>query len=100
MVVPVTNKNGGPRARDAGEPLPTMTTAKGGEFALVVPVTHAGGEDRAADTAAPLPTVTGAHRGELAFVPAQFGERDGQAPRVHELATGKSVGSEERGSVR
>ncbi|MDJ1632272.1 DNA cytosine methyltransferase [Rhizobium rhizogenes] len=35
MVVPVTNGSGGAKARDVNrEPLPTMTTAKGGEFAL------------------------------------------------------------------
>jgi len=83
IVVPVTNKNGGPGARDASEPLPTMTTAKGGEFALVIPITHAGGHDRAQDPGTePLPTVTGANRGELAFITAQFGECDGQAPRI------------------
>ncbi|MCK7611982.1 DNA cytosine methyltransferase [Roseibium sediminicola] len=36
MAVPVTNSNGGAQARDVRTaPLPTMTTAKGGEFALV-----------------------------------------------------------------
>lgn len=85
MVVPVTNGNGGPRARSTEEPVPTMTTAKGGEFAVVMPVTHADRSDRVRDTSDPLPTVTGANRGELAFVTAQFGERDGQAPRIHDL---------------
>jgi len=51
-----------------------------------MPVTHAGGIDRARDPGAePLPTVTGANRGELAFIAAQFGEREGQAPRVHDV---------------
>lgn len=66
------------------EPLDTITTQD--RFGVVVPVTHAGGEDRAInpdDT--PLPTVTGANRGELAFIAAQFGEREGQAPRVHDI---------------
>jgi len=85
MVVPVTNKNGGATARSTDMPVPTMTTAKGGEFAVVMPVTHEGGLNRVQDTSAPLPTVTGANRGELAFVTAQFGERDGQAPRIHDL---------------
>lgn len=68
LVVPVTNSNGGPVARDIEtDPVPTMTTAKGGEFAVVLPVTHAGGLDRAQDASThPLPTVTGANRGELA----------------------------------
>lgn len=73
---------GAPRSTDD----PTMTTAKGGEFALVVPVTHEGGLDRALDPSAdPLPTVTGANRGELGFIVAQHGERPGQAPRVHDI---------------
>jgi DNA (cytosine-5)-methyltransferase 1 len=84
VVVPVTNGGGGPNARDIDEPVPTMTTAKGGEFALVLPVTHAGGHDRVLSAHGdPLPTITGANRGELAFIAAQFGEREGQAPRVH-----------------
>ena len=85
MVVPVTNKNGGAVARSTEEPVPTMTTAKGGEFAVVMPVTHEGGFNRVRDASEPLPTVTGANRGELAFVTAQFGEREGQAPRVHDI---------------
>ncbi|MGY3607628.1 MULTISPECIES: DNA cytosine methyltransferase [unclassified Bradyrhizobium] len=84
MVVPVTHTQGGNSARDIAEPLPTLTTAKGGEFAMVVPVTHDGGIDRSLDPSTePLPTVTGANRGELAFITAQFGEREGQSPRVH-----------------
>jgi hypothetical protein len=34
-VVPVTQSGGGAAARDVSEPVPTMTTAKGGEFAIV-----------------------------------------------------------------
>jgi DNA (cytosine-5)-methyltransferase 1 len=84
MVVPVTHSKGSNAARTVDAPVPTMTTAKGGEFAIVIPVTHAGGHDRVLDANAdPLPTVTGANRGELAFITAQFGEREGQAPRVH-----------------
>lgn len=38
MVVPVTQSNGGAQARDIDtDPVPTMTTAKGGEFAMVEP---------------------------------------------------------------
>lgn len=84
MVVPVTHSRGGNAARDAEQPIPTCTTAKGGDFAVVMPVTHAGGNDRVLDANRdPIPTVTGANRGELAFIAAQFGEREGQAPRVH-----------------
>lgn len=84
MVVPVTNGNGGPSPRDVGEPLPTLTTAKVGEFAFVAPVTHHGG-DRTQSTDDPLPTITCAHRGELAFIAAQFGEAAGQSPRIHDI---------------
>lgn len=86
MVVPVTHNQGGNQARDISEPVPTMTTAKGGEFGLVIPVTHEGGLDRVLNPGEdPLPTVTGANRGELAFISAQFSERDGQQPRVHDV---------------
>jgi DNA (cytosine-5)-methyltransferase 1 len=69
MVVPVTQSNGGAAARDVADPVPTMTTAKGGEFAVVMPLTHHDGSDRARDAAVdPIPTVTTANRGELAVV--------------------------------
>jgi len=86
LVVPVTNGSGGPEPRSTDEQIPTMTTAKGGEFALVMPVTHQGGANRARDVdGEPLPTVTGANRGDLAFITAQHGERPGQAPRTHSV---------------
>lgn len=85
MVVPVTHSQGGNAARDIGDPLPTLTTAKGAEFAMVMPVTHADKSDRTRDAGEPLPTVTGANRGELAFITAQHGERPGQAPRVNDI---------------
>jgi DNA (cytosine-5)-methyltransferase 1 len=86
MVVPVTHTQGSNAARDLSDPLPTITTAKGGEFAMVMPVTHGGSIERARNPSAdPLPTVTGANRGELAFIAAQFGEREGQSPRVHDI---------------
>ncbi|RWO20682.1 DNA cytosine methyltransferase [Mesorhizobium sp.] len=86
IVVPVTNKNGGAGARNIdADPIATMTTAKGGEFAIVMPVTHHGTINRSREVDEPLPTVTGANRGELAFITAQHGERQGQAPRVHDL---------------
>ncbi|NTD85431.1 DNA cytosine methyltransferase [Agrobacterium tumefaciens] len=72
MVVPVTQSNGGATARDVKtDPLPTMTTAKGGEFAVVLPVTHAGGLERVFNPDMDgLPTITGANRGELAIAEA------------------------------
>lgn len=87
MVVPVTQTGGGATARNVADPIPTMTTAKGGEFAIVMPVTHHELSDRARDVAIdPVPTVTSANRGELAFITAQQGERQGQPPRVHDIA--------------
>ncbi|RWB85938.1 MAG: DNA cytosine methyltransferase [Mesorhizobium sp.] len=65
------------------DPLPTVTAK--GRFGMVVPITHADGSNRARDLDDPLPTLTTANRGELAFIAAQFGERDGQAPRVHDI---------------
>ncbi len=58
----------GDAANSADEPVRTITTANGGEFALVaptiVPATHQGAV-RVNDAQCPLPTVTGANRGEL-----------------------------------
>jgi len=86
VVVPVTNGSGGPGARSTEEPIATPTTAKRGEFAIAMPVTHDDASDRASDVGAePLPGISGASRGDLAFIAAQFGERPGQAPRVHGL---------------
>ncbi len=87
MVVPVTHTTRTNGARDVDSPLPTLTTAKGGELAMVMPLTHHGASDRARNPESePLPTVTGANRGELAFITAAFGEREGQDPRVHDIA--------------
>lgn len=71
FIVPVTHTQGGNTSRDAGDPLATVTTAKGGELAVVAPVisplTH---HDAARANAAsdPLRTVTGANRGEQALI--------------------------------
>lgn len=71
-------------AGSGDEPLPTVTTKD--RFGLVVPVTHTQSSAGARAVDDPIPTVTTAKGGELAFVVAQFGEREGQAPRVHDLA--------------
>lgn len=87
VVVPVTQSKRGNIARSTEEPIPTATTARGGEFAIVMPVTHHDGSNRTRDVRVdPIPTPTGANRGELAFIAAQFGERPGQAPRTHSIA--------------
>lgn len=72
FIVPITQRVwGGDRAHDSAEPLKTVTTSRGGEFALgqpfLAPVTHPG-DARVHDADDPLRTVTGANRGEQAVV--------------------------------
>lgn len=69
--------------RSTEDPLATVTTRD--RFALVTPVTHDDASNRSRSVDEPLPTVTGAPRGELAFIVGAFGEREGQAPRVHSI---------------
>lgn len=85
LISPYYGSGSGETCSTAEEPLPTVTTK--GRFGMVMPITHGADEsNRARDVEAdPLPTVTGANRGELAFIAAQFGERPGQAPRVHDI---------------
>jgi DNA (cytosine-5)-methyltransferase 1 len=76
-IVPVTQTGWNPdRTIVADKPLPTITTAKGGEMALactgIVPLTHQGADGRVYDPAAPIPTITGAHRGEMALSAASL----------------------------
>lgn len=96
FIVPVCNSGWGNKARDGDDPFPTVTTAKGGEFAVVspslLPVTHHGSGQRVYDPLDPLNSVTGAHRGEIAVTMATMihrgnGERAGQAPRVYDVET-------------
>jgi DNA (cytosine-5)-methyltransferase 1 len=84
LVAPYYGSGSGETCQSADEPLPTVTGKA--RFGMVVPVTHADGSQRARDVdESPLPTLTTANRGELAFITAQFGEREGQAPRVHDI---------------
>lgn len=84
MIAPYYGSGSGETCASAEEPLPTVTSK--GRFGMVVPITHACGGNRARDVDAdPIPTVTTANRGELAFIAAQFGEREGQEPRVHDI---------------
>ncbi|MEL7706461.1 DNA cytosine methyltransferase [Citromicrobium bathyomarinum] len=96
FIVPVTNTGWNPnRLIDADKPLPTVTTAKGGEMAVVVPhVTKFRGGAIGSDAGEPMPTVTangnpkrpaGAQPLALAsatMVQVGYGEREGQAPRA------------------
>lgn len=66
------------------DPLPTATAKA--RFGMVVPVTNSNGGAVARDVDVdPVPTMTTAKGGEFAFIAAQFGEREGQAPRVHDI---------------
>lgn len=85
LISPYYGSGSGETLRCADEPLPTATAKA--RFGMVVPITHSDISNRARDVEVdPLSTVTTAKRGELAFIAAQFGEREGQAPRVHDLA--------------
>lgn len=85
LIAPYYGSGSGTTCQSADKPLPALTgTAR---FGMVVPITHSDGSHRARDVDRdPLPTLTTAKRGELAFITAQFGERPGQAPRVHHIA--------------
>jgi DNA (cytosine-5)-methyltransferase 1 len=84
LISPYYGSGSGETCQSAEEPLPTVTSK--GRFGMVMPITHADGTNRARDVDAdPLPTITTAHRGEFAFIAAQFGEREGQAPRIHDI---------------
>ncbi|GEC52242.1 DNA (cytosine-5)-methyltransferase 1 [Bradyrhizobium japonicum] len=85
LISPYYGSGSGETCRSADDPLP-VATAKA-RFGMVMPVTHSDVSNRARDVETdPLATLTTAKRGELAFITAQFGERAGQAPRVHDLA--------------
>jgi len=86
----ITMEHGG-GVRSAAKPLPTVTTAKGGAMAVAQPflIPQQSGEDRVRSVDKPLQTVTTESRGiALAqpFLIAQFGEREGQTPRTHDIA--------------
>lgn len=84
MIAPYYGSGSGATCSSVEHPVPTVTTKA--RFGLIMPITHAGTGNRARDIdTEPLPTVTGAHRGELGFIAASFGEREGQAPRVHSV---------------
>ncbi|MER9961666.1 DNA cytosine methyltransferase [Mesorhizobium sp. M0045] len=84
LISPYYGSGSGETCSTSEEPLPTLTAKA--RFGMVVPITHSDGSNRARDVDNdPLATVTGANRGEFAFIAAQFGEREGQAPRVHEI---------------
>jgi DNA (cytosine-5)-methyltransferase 1 len=75
------------RVYDVGQPLPTVDTQN--RYALTIPyiVKNRGtGKSVSMDDPAPTVTAGGNHLGvAIPFLAAHFGERDGQAPRVHDL---------------
>ncbi len=84
LIMPYYGSGSGETCNTAEQPLPSPTTKA--RFGIVMPVTHSDSSNRARDVDVdPLPTLTTAQRGELAFIAAQFGERVGQTPRVHDL---------------
>lgn len=85
LIAPYYGCGSGTTCVSSDDPLPTVTSVA--RFAMVIPITHSDGSSRARDIDVdPLPTLTTANRGELAFITAQFGEREGQQPRVHDIA--------------
>ena len=87
FIVPVTHTTAGNRAHDSAEPLRTVTTARGGELALVAPslapLTHQGA-DRGHSVEEPMRTITAAHRGETALIAAHL-------TKFHEGSVGAEV---------
>lgn len=78
----VLPQGGGGQARPVGQPVPTIATD--GAVGLVVPYNRTA---KAQPITEPLPTLTTRARCGLAtpFIPAAYGERKGQAPRVHSV---------------
>ncbi|HEX2888033.1 DNA cytosine methyltransferase [Vineibacter terrae] len=84
LIAPYYGGGSGLSAKSTEEPLDTITAKA--RFGMVMPITHGSDRsNRARDVSVPLPTLTTAKRGELAFISASFGEREGQAPRLHLL---------------
>lgn len=91
LISPYYGSGSGETCQSADEPLPTVTAKA--RFGMVVPITHSDSSNRARDVDTdPIPTLTTANRGELAFISAQFGEREGQPPRIHGLDEPLPVG--------
>lgn len=98
FIVPVTHSRAGDMAFPSDEPLRTITTAKGGEMALVTPtLVHAGPHilnlthgGRVEDIDEPMKTITGANRGEKALIVASFLAQHNAGPNNNGL-TGRSA---------
>lgn len=85
LISPYYGSGSGETCNSVNDSLPTITSK--GRFGMVVPVTNSNGGAVARNVDVdPVPTMTTAKGGEFAFIAAQFGEREGQAPRVHDIA--------------
>ena len=86
FIVPICQTSSTTPGRSVREPLSTLTTAKGGELAViapyVTPVTHAGGPDPAYSFEEPLHTFTSANRGELALIAPVLAGAGGRAAQT------------------
>jgi DNA (cytosine-5)-methyltransferase 1 len=85
MIVPVTHSDN--RVHDGQQPLPVITTAKGGEFAMAAAtIVKFKGESPGTDAAEPLDTVAAKGHGmglmAATMVQMGYGERPGQDPRA------------------
>lgn len=84
LISPYYGSGSGETCNHVDDALPTITSK--GRFGMVVPVTNSNGGATARNIDVdPVPTMTTAKGGEFAFIAAQFGEREGQAPRVHDI---------------
>jgi DNA (cytosine-5)-methyltransferase 1 len=85
LISPYYGSGSGETCNSVDETLPTITSK--GRFGMVVPVTNSNGGAVARNVDVdPIPTMTTAKGGEFAFIAAQFGEREGQAPRIHDIS--------------
>lgn len=89
FLVPMTH-SGERRCHTLDEPLPTITTAHRGEFAVASPVFVSMNHDNApAPVTGPLPTVTSQHNhtclAAASMVQVCYSEREGQKPRTLDI---------------
>jgi DNA (cytosine-5)-methyltransferase 1 len=94
FIVSVTNSSSS-SVHSIRSPVPVITTAKGGEFALatpyIVPMTHQGDDGRVYELKDPINTITGANRGEFAIaspVMIQAGHGEGKPDGVKRWGEG------------
>ena len=102
FIVPVCNSGWGNKARATEQPFPTVTTAKGGEFAVVTPILDRQ-FGKGAASPGDEPTRTHTERAHDALVMATMihrgnGERKGQQPRA--MSVEQPVGTAMAGGIK